>query len=183
VPNSVTGKFFLARLAAPANYDVVITADNRATAVISGVPVNTATEIRPVSTNLAPISSAPPALDPSTARTISGSVVLTPPTDEEAVVVAAKQTLVSGPTISVKTVVAAPVATPAEGDFSYVLTLPVTAPALGPYTTTLPIVFTPQPASVAGKYTVQASAAGYATQAAASDISLANQTQNFALVP
>ena len=183
VPNSVSGKFFLARLAAPANYDVVITADNRATAVISGVPVNTATEIRPVSTNLAPISSAPPALDPSTTRTISGSVGLNPPTDEEAVVVAAKQSLVSGPTITVKTIMAVPVATLAEGDFSYVLTLPVAAPALGPYTTTLPIVFTQQPASVAGKYTVQASAAGYSSQAAAGDISAANQTQNFALVP
>jgi hypothetical protein len=161
---------------------VVITADNRATAVISGVPVDTPTEIRSVSTNVAPIPVAPPALDPSTTRTIGGNVLLNPPTDEEAVFVAAKQTL-SGRTITVKTVVAAPLATPAEGDFGYVLALPVAAPSLGPYTTTLPIVFTQQPASVGGKYTVQASAAGYASQSSAVDISAANQTQNFTLIP
>ena len=183
VPNSVSGKFFLARLAAPATYDVVITADNRATAVISGVPVDTPTEIRSVSTNVAPIPVAPPALDPSTTRTIGGDVLLNPPTDEEAVFVAATQTLMSGPSITVKTVVAAPLATPAEGDFGYVLALPVAAPSLGAYTTTLPIVFTQQPASVGGKYTVQASAAGYASQLSAVDISAANQTQNFTLIP
>ena len=183
VPNSVSGKFFLARLAAPATYDVVITADNRATAVISGVPVNTPTEIRSVSTNVSPIPVAPPALDPSTTRTIGGDVFLNPPTDEEAVFVAATQTLMSGPTITVKTVVAGPLATPAEGDFGYVLALPVAAPSLGAYTTTLPIVFTQQPASVGGKYTVQASAAGYASQSFAVDISAANQTQDFTLVP
>lgn len=181
-PNAV-GKFFLARLATPANYDVVITADNRATAVISSVPVNTPTEIRSVSTNLAPIPVASPALDPSATRTVNGTVVLNPPTDEEAVFIAAKQTLASGPTITVKTLVSIPTATPAPGDFGYVVSLPVAAPSLGPYTTPLPILFTQQPSSVAGKYTVQASAAGYATQAAAVDISATNQTQNFTLIP
>jgi hypothetical protein len=182
-PNAVSGKFFLARLAAPANYDVVITADNRAAAVISGVPVNAPTEIRAVSTNLAPIPVAPPTLDPSATRTVNGTVVLNPPTDEEAVFIAAKQSLASGPTITLKTLLSIPIATPTPGDFGYVLSLPVAAPSLGPYTTTLPIVFTQQPSSVAGKYTVQASAAGYATQAAAVDVSAANQTQNFTLIP
>lgn len=181
-PNA-SGKFFLARLAAPANYDVVITADNRATAVISGVPVNTATEIRTVSTNLAPIPVAPPALDPSVTRTVDGTVILNPATDEEAVFVAARQTLISGPTITVKTLRSIPIATPNPGDFEYVLSLPVAAPSLGPYTTPLPIILTQQPSSVGGKYSVQASAGGYATQEAAVDISAANQTQNFTLIP
>ncbi|HXV67843.1 MAG TPA: DUF4382 domain-containing protein, partial [Nitrospira sp.] len=44
VPNATTGEFFLARLA-PGTYDVVITADNQATAVIAGVPVVTSTSI------------------------------------------------------------------------------------------------------------------------------------------
>lgn len=183
VPNAVTGRFLLARLPAPANYDVVITADNHAAAVISGVPVNSATEIRPVSTQGAPIPVAPQALDPSATRTIDGSVALNPATDDVPVFIAAQQALVSGPTITTKTVVATPVATPQDGDFSYVLTLPVAAPALGAYTSTLPIVFTQQPSSVAGKYTVRASAEGYATQSAPVDISAANQSQNFALVP
>ncbi len=183
VPNAVSGRFFLARLAAPANYDVVITADNRATAVISAVPINSATEIRPVSTQSAPIPVASPALDPSATRTVSGSVALNPATDEVPVFIGAQQALVSGPTITVKTIVATPVATPQDGDFSYVLTLPVAAPALGPYSSTLPIIFTQQTSSVAGKYTVQASADGYATQSSPVDISAANQTQNFSLVP
>ena len=42
VPNATTGEFFLARLA-PGNYDVAITADNRAASVISAVPVATTT--------------------------------------------------------------------------------------------------------------------------------------------
>lgn len=184
VPNAVTGRFLLARLAAPANYDVVITADNHATAVISGVPVNTTTEIRPVSTQSAPIPVASPTLDPSATRTVTGSVTLNPATDEVPVFIAAQQALDSGPTVTVKTIVATPVPTPQDGDFSYVLTLPVAAPALGPYTSTLPITFTQQPSSVAGKYTVQASAEGYATQSSPVDISAANQTlPNFSLVP
>ncbi|HEU4503821.1 MAG TPA: hypothetical protein VFR79_03275, partial [Nitrospira sp.] len=76
-----------------------------------------------------------------------------------------------------------PIATPAPGDFGYVVSLPVATPSLGPYTTTLPIVFTQQPSSVGGKYTVQASAAGYTTQTAPVDIAAANQTQNFTLMP
>ncbi|HXV81353.1 MAG TPA: DUF4382 domain-containing protein [Candidatus Binatia bacterium] len=181
-PNAA-GKFFLARLAAPANYDVVITADNRATAVISGVPVNTAAEIRTVSTNVAPIPVAPPALDTSLTRTVDGTVILNPATDEEVVFVAAKQALMSGPMITVKTVVAAPIATVSEGDFGYTLALPVAAPSLGPYTSTLPIVFTQQPSSVGGKYTIQASAAGYTSQSFNKDISAADQIQNFTLIP
>jgi hypothetical protein len=46
----------------------------------------------------------------------------------------------------------------------------------------LPLAFTPQP-DVAGKYSVEASASGYLTQNVDKDISAANQTQDFTLVP
>ena len=56
VMNTQTGEFFLGHLA-PGTYDVVITSDNRATAVISAVPVDTSTSITAVSTSAAPIPS------------------------------------------------------------------------------------------------------------------------------
>jgi hypothetical protein len=186
VPNA-DGKFFLAHLTAGTNvkYNVVITADGHATAVVSEVPVPTTTSITAVSTNLAPIPVAPPTLATSTTRTISGTVTLNPAIDDETVLATAKQALVSGPTVTVKSQVAIVVTGNPAGDYSYTLTLPVDAPSLGPYSTLLPIVFTQQPGSVAGKYTVQVSATGYATQSTPSpvDISAANQTQNFTLTP
>ncbi len=197
VPNTQTGKFFLARLT-PTNHDVVITADDRATAVISGVPVPSSTSITTVSTSGAPIPVVTsPALEASTTHSISGTVTLDPPppppTDEPTVFVAAKQTLVGGPKVTVKSLPAALLTVnPGDprGDYEYnLLTLPIGAPSLGPYGP-LPIVFTrqpvpPSPDSVAGKYIVQASADGYITQLTPSpvDISATNQTQNFILTP
>ena len=65
----------------------------------------------------------------------------------------------------------------------YSLALPVGAPLLGQYGSgTLPITLSAQSA-VAGKYTVEASALGYTTQSVAKDISAANTTQNFTLIP
>ena len=185
VPNAVTGKFFLAHLAAPANYDVVITADDRATAVIAAVPVASSTSITTVSTSLAPIPVVTsPALEASATHSISGTVTLNPATDDETVVVAAKQALNGGPTVTVKLQVA-PVrtATIPTGDYEYSLTLPIGAPSLGPYATPLPIVFTRQLPAVAGHYTVQASATGYLTQSFDEDISAADVPQIFTLTP
>ena len=185
VPNTVTGEFFLAHLAAPANYDVVITADDRATAVIAAVPVASSTSITTVSTSLAPIPVVTsPALEASATHSISGTVTLNPATDDETVVVAAKQALNGGPTVTVKLQVA-PVrtATIPTGDYEYSLTLPIAAPSLGPYSTPLPIVFTRQLPAVAGHYTVQASATGYLTQSFDEDISAADVPQNFTLTP
>jgi hypothetical protein len=73
-----------------------------------------------------------------------------------------------------------------SGDFTYTLTLPSGAPWLGPYTTSLPIALTEhtlQPPVVAGRYTVQASASGYASQFFNKDISGGNATQDFSLIP
>src|SRR5574341_482636 len=53
--NTQTGEFFLAHLA-PGNYDVVLTADNHATAIITGVPVPSDTSVTPISTSSTPFS-------------------------------------------------------------------------------------------------------------------------------
>ena len=185
VLNTVTGKFFLAHLDAPANYDVVITADGHATAVISGVPVASSTSITTVSTSLAPIPVVtPPTLEASATHNISGTVTLNPATDDETVLVTAKQTFDGGgPTVTVKSQTATLLTGDPPGDYEYSLTLPIGAPSLGTYATPLPILFTQQPVSVAGKYTVQASATGYLTQSFDKDISAADVTQNFTLTP
>ena len=189
VPNTVTGKFFLARLD-PTNcpttcYDVVITADSHATAVISGVPVPSSTSITIVSTSDAPIPVlTPPTLEASATHNIGGAVTLNPATDDASVLVAAKQTLNGGPTVTVKSRVASVNdATVPTGDYEYNLTLPIGAPSLGPYATPLPIVFAQQPAAVAGHYIVQASATDYVTQSFNANISAADATQNFSLTP
>ena len=108
-----------------------------------------------------------------------------PATDDGTVLVAAKQTLNGGPTVTVKSQVAPVLTTTPQiiADYSYNLTLPIVGPSLGPYSTPLPIVFTQQPAAVAGHYTVQASATGYVTQSFNEDISLGNAAQDFSLVP
>ena len=72
VPNTSTGAFFLARLA-PGNYDVVITADSHATAVIDAVPVASTTSVVAVSSNATPLT-----LPVSASRNISGTVTLNP---------------------------------------------------------------------------------------------------------
>jgi hypothetical protein len=179
IPNAITGKFFLAHLDAPANYDVVITADEHATKVIAGVPVPSSTRITTVSTTVVPIT-----VDGSTTHSIGGTITLNPATDDDTVIVAAKQTFTSGPTVTVKSQVATvSTATSQPGDYAYDLTLPTGAPSLGPYSTPLPIVFTQQPAAVAGHYTIQSSATGYTTQSANLDISAGSATQNFTLTP
>lgn len=170
VPNAQTGEFLLARLP-PGNYDAVLTADGRAMAVIAGVPV-TASGMVMVSINAAPI-----ALPASSTRTISGKELLNPTSSTVVAYAAAKQTLGTGPKVTVKSQ-AADLQTGA-----YSLSLPVAAPLLGQYGAgTLPIAFTAQTAA-AGKFTVEASASGYTTQSASVDISAADALRDFTLVP
>jgi len=191
VPNTQTGKFFLARLPAPANYDVVITADSHATTVISGVPVPSNTSITPISTSSTAFS-----LANSSTQAITGTVTLNPADDEGTVVVAAKQSLSGGPIVTVKSVIATVLdATLPIGDYGYDMTLPTGAPALAPYSA-IPPPITPTDAAqstVARIYTVQGSAqvvtttgtTVYATRnpaASPTDIS-ANPTQDFTLTP
>src|SRR5512147_954292 len=171
VPNAQTGEFFLAHLEA-GSYDVVITADGHATAVITGVPVSGATStalVTTVSTSAIAIS-----LPTSTMQNLSGTVTLNPADSTVTAFLAAKQTVTSGLTVTVKT-------QPVDG--AYTMSLPAGAPLLGQYGTgVLPISFSEQTAS-AGKYTAEASATGYLTQPFDIDVSAADVVHDFILTP
>ena len=170
-PNPQTGEFLLARVA-PGNYDVVFTADGRATAVITAVPVASTTSMVALSTSAAPIT-----LPVSGTRLVSGTATLNPASPGTATSVAAKQASSGGPAVTVKSVVADDTASGA-----YALTLPIDAPQRGAYSATLPITLAAEP-GVAGLYTIEASAGGYATQSAGVNISAADAVQNFVLMP
>ena len=170
-PNAQTGEFFLARLA-PGNYDVVLTANGRATAVIAAVPVASTTSVVTLSNTATPIT-----LPVSASHTVSGTETLNPTSSTQVAYVAAKQTFGTAPIVTVKFVAADDSASGA-----YTLTLPTGAPQLGQFSMTLPIALVAQ-AGVAGKYTVEASASGYQTQSVSKDISAADAMQNFTLVP
>lgn len=192
--NTQTGEFFLAHLD-PGNYDVVITADSHATAVIAAIPVVSCTGsnicVTPISTNSTSFS-----LANSSTQAINGIVSLSPADDDGTVIVAAKQSLSGGPTVTVKSVVATVLdAALPVGDYEYNMTLPTGAPALAAYSAIPPPITpdaTTQP-TVAKIYTVQGSAQVvtttgtmiYATQNPApspKDITIvANQTQDFTL--
>lgn len=182
VPNTTTnpGKFLLAHLSAGADvkYDIVITADGYATAVITAVPVPTSTSITTVSTNVAPIG-----LNPSATGSIGGRVTLSNPAiDDATVFVSARQTFSSGSTVTVKSQTASVVTGDPTGDYAYDLTLPVAAPSLWQYSPSQPIALAADPA-VADKYTVQASATGYVTQSFPNIPTRATQNFTLALAP
>jgi hypothetical protein len=168
VPDN-SGKFFLSRLA-PGSYDVVITADERPTAVIGAVPVASTSSTTTISTSAAPIA-LQTAATPS--RNISGNIAFAP-ASSEAVYVVARQTLPTGTTVTVKYKLTDTV----TGD--YVLaSLPTVAPQYAQYSATQTPAFAAQPVTTpgTGKYVVQASATGYQTKTVSVvDISTASQT-------
>ena len=177
-PNPASGEFILSRLV-PGNYDVVITADGHAAAVVSAVPVATVSSITALSTAAAPL-----VLATSPAGSIAGTVSMTPASASgEAAYVAARQTFAGGPTVVIK-YAGADLATGA-----YTLNnLPVAAPQYATYSATLPLTFSAATTSTpgAGQYSVSASATGYATQTRASAVDIVTQNAsniNFALVP
>jgi hypothetical protein len=168
VPNS-QGEFFLARME-PGDYDVVITADDRATTVIAAVPVADTTSTVALSTAGAPInlqSAATPA------RAISGTVTL-PSGSEEVAYVAAQQTFAGGPKVTIKYKGADLL------NGTYTLSnLPTVAPQFGQYSATLPITFAAKSDTTpgTGKYAAVASATGVASKTVASvDVTGADQT-------
>lgn len=173
-PNATTGEFFLARLV-PGNYDVVLTADNSATAVVGAVPVASATSTTALSTSAAPLT-----LAASATGSIAGTVGLTPASLTETAFVSAKQSFAAGPTVTVKY-------QGVEAGAYSLSNLPLAAPRFAAYSATLPLTFSAQTNTVPGtaKYAVSASAFGYATSAPATvDIGTTNQSGvNFALVP
>lgn len=171
-PKAQSGEFFLTRLA-PGNYDVVLTANGHATAVIATVPVASSTSVSILSNQVTPLT-----LPVSSTKTVSGNATLSPASADEVAYVTAKQTLGTALTVAVKF-------TAADDAMSgaYTLSLPVASPILGHYDSgALPIALVAQ-AGIAGRYAIEASAAGYQSQSASKDISLVDATQNFILMP
>lgn len=170
-PKPGTGEFFLARLA-PGNYDVVITARDSAASVVAGVPVATASSTTVLSTAEAPLL-----LAPGNTGSIGGTVTMTP-TSPDAAYVSAKQSFAAGPTVTIS-YQGADLAT---GAYT-IASLPVAAPQFAAYSSTLPLSFSASSAAPAGKYRVEAAAAGYLTKSVDGvDIGSANQSNvNFTL--
>lgn len=162
-----SGKFFLARLE-PGQYDVVITADSRATAVIANVPVASSTSKVSLSTSGAQLT-----LEQSDVADIRGTVTLNPfNATEEAAFVTAKQSFSAGPTVTIK--YRGVDVSSSNNNAEYVLDkLPIAAPQLGQFSTTLPITLAPQNDTTpgTGKYAVGASLSGYQNQPIPVDIS------------
>ncbi len=170
-PDLQTGVFLVSHLAA-GNYDLVLTSDNSAASVISGVPV-TATATTAVSTAAAPL-----ALALSNNASVSGSVTLAPASSTVSAFVTAKQQAPSG-VVAIKY----------QGvDLTNAYTLaglPLAAPQYAVYSTTLPLAFSPAAGVTPGVYSLDASATGYTTKSvAAVNLATGNQTGvNFTLTP
>lgn len=165
VPDA-TGKFTLSPMTA-GTYDVVATADARSTNIIAGVPVTAKVDtVIATSTN-------PLAMPAATTNNLSGTVL--PITAEADVKVS--QSIPNGPTVLV-------VSKPANVNTgAYIFALPSSPPIVGKYATGFTPLNMLGEVSAAGKYTVEASAAGYKSQSAAVDLSLLNITKDFTLVP
>lgn len=168
-PNQYTGEFTLARLDS-GEYDLVVTADGHATALIRGVPASSSTAT--IGTSAQPFN-----LPRSTSHTISGTIALSPVSSGTVILVTAKQAIVPGSYVLVKSDSAD------LADANYALTLPAEAPLVGNYGSgSLPIALVPVPAA-AGMYLIEASAPGYTAQSVTKNLSGADVTQNATLVP
>lgn len=166
VPDA-TGAFNLSPLpASTTGYVVVVTADGRTSAAITGVPVTSGSST-PVSTSSAPI--APPT---SPMRAVSGTVT---PASAQALVRATQTYAPSGPKVEI----AFKIADASSGAYS--LSVPGAAPLLGKFGA-LPIALTAD-STISGKYAIEAAATGFVTQSFNADVGTANVTKDFALVP
>ena len=168
VPDS-TGKFLLSPVAA-GTYDLVITANGRATAVITGVPVTASSKTV--------VNASTAAIDPptSTVRIASGTVTTTGTATIPSATMRVMQAL-GTPTIEV---IARPVDSVTGG---YSFSLPIVAPVKTAYAagvTTL--AFTPD-VTVAAKYTLEARVPSKPTQTASVDLTSANVVTPFMFAP
>lgn len=170
VPDT-TGKFVLPFLAA-GNYDVVITSDGRATAVLTSVPVSTTTTmvngtgtafLTPAATTMREIT--------GTASTGTGTTTLVTSAD-----VRATQQLTGGPAIQVA-------ATPVDAvAATYTLRLPADAPVKAAYAAGSTPTFTADNA-VAGKYKLTGTAEGFADITEDADVTTADQVIDLNFAP
>ncbi|MBL8340297.1 MAG: hypothetical protein JNL30_02420, partial [Rubrivivax sp.] len=179
-PPAADGKFVLYPVPA-GTYDLVITADGRVNAAMTGVPVTNAafTTIGSATARIdTPVSVAPPAggasapAGPASAA-VSGTITLNTSTTDIGGEVRATQSFTGGPTLEAGS------ANAASTTGAYSITLPTGAPAKVAYaagaTTFTFTADTPR----AGLYKLEATATGFAT-AKTADITLtAPLTQNF----
>lgn len=150
-PTDATGKFVLYPVPA-GSYDLVVTANGRANAVVTGVPVTTTayTYVGSDTVRLTPPASAASA-------TVSGTVTLAGSTANTEGSVRALQALTGGPSVEV----AFANADAASGAYS--MRLPLAAPVLTPYMASpTSFTWTSTPADAA-KYRFEALASGVTT--------------------
>lgn len=165
VPNA-NGDFVLSGLdPAQSPFDVVFTATSVVTSVVTATPVTAGASTR-ISTTAAPIT-----LPTATTGVANGKVL---PLAASASV-RALQVVGSVPKIEV----AHDNADATTGNYSF--TLPITAPRLATYSTTLPLTFSSQAASAAN-YTLEAFATGYVTQSKAVTVGAVPVVNDFTLV-
>lgn len=119
-PGGSLGRFTLSPLP-EGTYDLVVTADGRATAVITGVPVQAA---GPTIVSSAAVPIAPPA---SAMRSVGGSVILAPVPPENLSTVRVLQRFTAGSTVEL---IGRPV-NAVDGAFSF--SLPLAAPVRAPF--------------------------------------------------
>ncbi|MFO1319644.1 MAG: DUF4382 domain-containing protein [Burkholderiales bacterium] len=159
-----TGAFRLAPVpAADSPYDVVIAAPGFASVVVTDVPVTAAT-----TTRVSPVGSdiVPPV---SVSRSVSGTVL---PADVGATVRAIQHVGFTNVEIG---------ATNASPAGPYALSLPIAAPLLAAYSTTLPLSFAAQSAA-SGRHSIEASAESYPSQDDDVGLGTADAVLNFTLV-
>lgn len=165
----VSGKFLLSPVPA-GNYDLVITANGRATAVMTGVPV-TLTGKTLVNPSSAPIN--PPV---STMRIASGNVTTT---GQSAIPDATLRALQAVGTPKVE-LIARPVN---AGTGAYSFSLPIAAPVKTAYATgSTTLSFAPEGAAAA-KYTLEALVPGKPTQTATIDLGTGDVVTPFSFAP
>jgi len=150
VPDA-SGKFVLSFLQ-DGTYTLVVTSEGRATGVVTGIPVSTATTVTTVNGTATAI-----VLPTSPMGTVTGTVTASTASGGTSTVGDATLTAlqaVAGSTIQVAS-------TPVDLDFAtYALRLPTAAPVRAPFSAT-GLAFTPD-AAAAGKYTLRATAPGRA---------------------
>ncbi len=171
-PDATTGKYTLGPLLA-GTYDVVVVANDRASAVITGVPVVAKATVQVSgNTNAAPAISLPA----SASGAASGNVTFSTVAPTDGAQVRATQTLTGGTVYEVRFVNA----NATTGAYSF--TVPLEAPRVGAYSATLPVALVAD-APAAGKYTMEANATGFAKSASAVTVTSAGVVQNFTLAP
>lgn len=153
-PDPATGAFILSRID-PGSYDVVVTADNRAAAVIAAVPVASTVSTTALNTAATPI-----AMGTAPTGLIHATLKLSPYSAVEPAFGSASQKFATGPTV----VIGYRVADLTTGSINF-RKLPMAAPQLAVYSPTSRLVFTASPDIAPGvaSYTVAGNAPGYTT--------------------